>query len=271
MKTYVTLILILMISLNSKAGGDSVRNGGDSLAQRFVFEARFVFGILKTLELEQEYFPMVEKLNQDIDSISVHSTDEVLKIREVTVDAINIPFQHEILLSRSRWIELLKKKRSDYVALIIHEYLGVEGYDDSSYRISKKLVEFIGPNLEFDPMIIPLFRSDLNEANVWVKKLLKDLEPAHEAPLLDSTKLLYCFHMASLKQAIYHIFIQRSYVDSKLNPALTLKFYELQSSSLRLADPCDSPKVFEQTNIESFLESELKYSMSLIENIAEKL
>lgn len=116
--------------------GDEKGNGGDEYAKEFVTLA---YDLMESLQ--KNPIPMVDNqaLLAAIRQTKVNSRPS-LTLRGNEVDAINYPDPTEpkILLSRAAW-DRMATARHRRVFLVLHEYLGIMGVDDSNYQISHKL------------------------------------------------------------------------------------------------------------------------------------
>lgn len=121
---------LLLLAMNAWAGNEH-GNGGDSYSLEFV-----TLGRKMVREIRQNPDP---RIPESALVVAVEVTDVVtkdkLELRGAEVDAINYPAQKRIELNRSRWKEYSEKQKT---ALVLHEYLGVIGVDDSRYEISGK-------------------------------------------------------------------------------------------------------------------------------------
>ncbi len=74
-----------------------------------------------------------------------------LMLDDQEVDAINYPSKRLIKVNRSRWMDL--RGETATIArfnLVIHEYLGIMGIDDTQYRVSHDLIRALSPS-NFSP------------------------------------------------------------------------------------------------------------------------
>lgn len=136
----ILAIFIATLSLSSMAKIRDVGNGGDAVVLEFKNLARQVS---RDISLNADYlFPefTVEQLDQAIESTKVVSATKTV-LRGVEKDAINYPASKLIKVSRSRW-----KLNSDSIeslqALVLHEYLGIMGVEDSHFKISGRLLSY---------------------------------------------------------------------------------------------------------------------------------
>ena len=120
-------------------------NGGDSMAAEFVSAADDTLQLVETLANSPD-----AALPQEFDFLAFKRTvatarvfsQETTYLGDIEVDALNYPAEQKIVVSRKRWLGLgfnLKATRM----LIIHEYLGLAGVNDTSYQVSSKLLRKI--------------------------------------------------------------------------------------------------------------------------------
>jgi hypothetical protein len=83
----------------------------------------------------QEFRPIVHKLKEVLPKTQIRS-EENLKLNGEEVDAVNIPAESLIIVNRNTWPDLRKKER---IQLVLHEFLWIAGYDDSSYQYSAEI------------------------------------------------------------------------------------------------------------------------------------
>ncbi len=126
----IFFLLSFVISLGALAGNEH-GNGGDGYALEFMALGRKAAGEVR---LHPDPRISEDSLRKAIETTNV-TTKERLELQGVEVDAINYPEQKRIELNRSRWKEYGLDQKA---ALVLHEYLGVIGLDDSKYEISGK-------------------------------------------------------------------------------------------------------------------------------------
>jgi len=114
--------------------GEHDSGGGDAYVQDFIKN------LDKSLDIYKEYIPELQRTNLraklDIPEITVISKRKVSHNGQ-EVDAINIPSQKKIILSRKRFKDIDSEAMK--MRLSFHEYLGLVGIDDTQYRLSKKI------------------------------------------------------------------------------------------------------------------------------------
>lgn len=144
MKKTVLLIFTLILFGTTAWAGNTVANGGDVVAADFAQRARKLINGYKEKRFQEEYRPIIANLKRVLLTTKVRS-EENLKLDSQEVNAINIPAENLIIVNRSTWDDLKSKEK---YFLILHEYLWIAGYDDSSYQISsaiKEQAEYVYP------------------------------------------------------------------------------------------------------------------------------
>lgn len=141
-------LLLLFLSLPSWAT-KVVGNGGDTYALEFITVAKDIYTYLK---ISQPQSIPLDKLDRILNEAQVESTDEELYLNKLPKEAINYPAKKRIIFNRTAWLNM---KEGLKPTLVLHEYLGLLGLDDSSYAIStaalknfgygKKVTEIEGP------------------------------------------------------------------------------------------------------------------------------
>ncbi|MGE0614230.1 MAG: hypothetical protein AB7P04_01205 [Bacteriovoracia bacterium] len=167
----------------ANASGREVGNGGDAYSQEFIslggsLAARWhELGFTEALPVKQEAFQSATE------KVRVISTEEKLILRGEEVDAINYPLCKEgetpethpcgkIRLNRSRW-DALKDRRHRKVALVLHEYLGTLGTDetrfDDYYEASGPLLARLKKLLAEKPLVEVNFSCRIERWDVKTK------------------------------------------------------------------------------------------------------
>jgi len=126
------LVLLLPFSSTYAVTGGVVGNGGDEYALQFIAVARDVVGYLSIVNPSGIKLP---DLIEAIDSTKVESTNDQLNLQGVPKDAMNYPAEKRIIFNRKRWDSISNKNQKS--ALVLHEYLGILGVDDTGYKLSK--------------------------------------------------------------------------------------------------------------------------------------
>lgn len=133
------LILVSFVLTTSSAFAVKVvGNGGDTYAIEFVSVAS---DILDYLEVSGSDGLDLAQLKDVMKTTKVESTDKALSLKGVPKDAINYPTEKRILFNRLAWGNA---KEAQKPRLVLHEYLGILGVDDSSYARSTELLSSFG-------------------------------------------------------------------------------------------------------------------------------
>lgn len=118
--------------------GQGVGNGGDPMAQEFVTLARSAVDLLESRASQVPYID-VKAVRDFVDRTSIHLVERPLfSVMGGEVTAINLPAQGLIEINRTRWKSIGDSRRRK-MALAIHEYLGIAGYEVNNYRITSWL------------------------------------------------------------------------------------------------------------------------------------
>jgi hypothetical protein len=126
-KKIILALFILQSSPSFADIGHDQGNGGDVFALHFVGIATNIVSFLQNnINSKYDY----RELKRVVETTKVESTNIDLFIRGIPKDAINFPAEKKIIFNRKRWDEI---PDSEKPALVVHEYLGVMGIDDSSY------------------------------------------------------------------------------------------------------------------------------------------
>lgn len=131
------------------AGGREVGNGGDAVVQEFVSIARSILAHWERLEFPGGVEVRREQFETAVRETRVDSKDRTF-LGDREVDAINRPDLKTITLSRTRW-GTNGTNSSKKLALVLHEYLGILGLDDSGYLISSHVLQKLEPLLHAPP------------------------------------------------------------------------------------------------------------------------
>lgn len=122
------------LPLNYSAGV-FIGNGGDSYTLEFVLIANQLEEILRyhpELRISAAAFSQVSS------ALRMRSQERVF-LNQTEVDAINIPGPYpQIILSQKRW-DANRGRCALIYRLVFHELLGLMDYDDSDYKISRRL------------------------------------------------------------------------------------------------------------------------------------
>lgn len=138
MKLVVLLVLGLVAGLSALAGNE-IGNGGDSYSLEFAAIGRKM--VDKIRANPDPAIGDVEAFARAVNEAQVVTRDKV-ELGDREVDAANFPSLKRIELNRARWREYSAEEKS---ALVIHEYLGIAGVDDSSYQVSGSYAQVADP------------------------------------------------------------------------------------------------------------------------------
>lgn len=143
------LAISLVLTSSMASATKVIGNGGDSYAFEFVEVA---YSIMHNISWEVVEGFTFDDLQRVIRDTKVESTNVDLFLDGVPKDAINYPAEKKIIFNYRRWREMDISLRPVFV---LHEYLGILGIDDSSYRYStlylksftnrKRVMELYGP------------------------------------------------------------------------------------------------------------------------------
>ncbi|WP_413580787.1 hypothetical protein [Bdellovibrio sp. HCB288] len=133
MNVFLVSVLILMSSL-AHAGPRVIGNGGDSVSLEFVKVAQEV--LYKIYYSNPQDFDL-KGYEAAIQSTKIESTDRQLLLEGVPKDAINYPSEKRIIFNRKAWAQMNLELRS---LMVLHEYLGIMGVNDSTYAVSSRLL-----------------------------------------------------------------------------------------------------------------------------------
>lgn len=136
--------------LQNVFAGNSVGNGGDSVAIEFVKTAQKVVALLKTQKMSRELVDAVAQIELHVGTTYVTSI-RVLQLNGKDVDAINYPSENKITVSQIVWYFIKQQEITSRIALVFHKYLGVSGISDKEYQISLKLAQLIAGQIKFEP------------------------------------------------------------------------------------------------------------------------
>ena len=127
------------------ARGNDGPHGGDTYGSEF---ASIAMEIYKGLSKLDQKVVSSENFLKAVESVIIYSDESrFVKLRGQPVDALNFPNDLKILISRSRWREMVLK---DKIRLVFHEYLGIINSERDVYKISIKFNKF------FDELVTEL-------------------------------------------------------------------------------------------------------------------
>jgi len=131
--TLFLLVAVLPTSAFAASFGHDQGNGGDGYSLQFVGVGKKIVQYLKYQKTDLN----IDALQEALDSTRVESTTEFLTLNGLPKDALNYPRQKRIVFNRGRWDAI---SRDEKPALVLHEYLGILGMEDASYKYSKSLI-----------------------------------------------------------------------------------------------------------------------------------
>ena len=133
MSLCLALASVSTFAVDERDGTDR-GNGGDEYGKAFIN-----LGLDLAESLAQHPLPGVDakRLLEAVDSTYVNS-QERLFLGDEEKDAINYPESHRILVSRTAW-DRMESQPHRRAFLVLHEYLGIMGVDDTRYQISRLL------------------------------------------------------------------------------------------------------------------------------------
>lgn len=139
MKLLTLILSCLYLTQVNAAGldyidGSSDSGGGDAYALEFTLLGYQAVEIIRDSEVKE----VTPGDFLDIIAQTKVMSQERLFLNGAEVDAINTPSQKTIQLSRIRWDDIQNQQQMKF-KLVIHEYLGVLGVDDSKYQLTDKI------------------------------------------------------------------------------------------------------------------------------------
>lgn len=152
MKQFI-LLLGILISFRTYAGGGTVGNGGDSYVMDFIATGERVAKWLEAERINELSGLNAESFAKTLKMAKISSVEAPLILDGIEKDAINIPSTREIALNRSRWKSINNDFRK--VGLVIHEVLGLMKINDEGYKISIPISSRI---TGVDPKKTPFFK-----------------------------------------------------------------------------------------------------------------
>lgn len=139
------IFLVFVCPLFAIAGG-TVGNGGDGVSAEFVLTAQTAVELIKSSVVNDVKGFKMNAFIGAVATTKVNSADS-LTLNGNEVDAINYPQEKKLVVNRSRWALLRSEDQTvPRFMLVLHEYLWLSGSDDSSYKISKTLIQRLSPS-----------------------------------------------------------------------------------------------------------------------------
>lgn len=136
------ILLVLMLGGTAIAVGGNEGHGGDGYVADFIRTGRLIHEWLATHTSPVSPAEFLKTL----ESASIASTDELLKLESVEKDAINYPALGKIVFNRTKWRDLTMERQRWQI--VLHEILGLMGHEDGKYQMSERLVTAAFPNKE---------------------------------------------------------------------------------------------------------------------------
>lgn len=167
MKKLILFLTTLLVLQTAFAAGGISSNGGDGTVSEFFDIARALYRMMVRQNLSTIDIPLFANT---INGAKIYSQERVfLEGNEVT--AINTPKLQEIRISLIRWKNLNDNPKQKYV-LVLHEFLGLMGYDDRTFSISNEVLN--GPGIIIDKVSCPfLTGSSLENASSYTLETIR--------------------------------------------------------------------------------------------------
>lgn len=136
----ILFTLFILFSHSGFAAGNSVLNGGDGIAAEFTAIIKIAVADLANENLSPLDQTILMQVRSHIDQIKVYSKERTFLGDGQEVDAINEPSALKITVSRKRW-DSFQNNMQQRLQLVLHEYIGVLGYNDQNYVRSLPLLK----------------------------------------------------------------------------------------------------------------------------------
>lgn len=139
-------------------------NAGDIYVSEFILSADDIVARLRLAQALPIANFDLDKLYSTIHSAHLDSVEQVYLDQAKTkpADARNVPDQHYIEISRITWRELRDPKQTrERLRLVLHEFLFLDGYDDTHFDYSDALLTVVKTD-DFSPGV---FWNPLNPVN----------------------------------------------------------------------------------------------------------
>jgi hypothetical protein len=132
MKRIQILFLSMLLFGKLTHSQSNIGNGGDAFAAEFIASARDTVQYFSWVSLSDlpEFNPLA--FAQSVEKVKVSSLPRVF-VGQTEVGAANYPNKQQIVVSQSFWPKYNQNQR---MVLVLHEYLGVMGVNDTNYRLS---------------------------------------------------------------------------------------------------------------------------------------
>lgn len=194
MKPLVLIALILVLGSTSFAG-NSVGNAGDITAMEFSWTTALAIKRLRESVLTTEQTAQLDAIEAKLKIVRVTSLPKLI-LKGIEVNAINYPKEDLIEVSQAGWAVYKKSTAVSRLGFSLHEFLGVAGYDDAGYNLSKALTDRIRDERFADVA----FEESLLNA-LWSLSYnlhIAGLRPAAKDLKKDDTKS-YCFFAGRIR------------------------------------------------------------------------
>jgi hypothetical protein len=141
MKALVLIAFALTLGSTSFAG-NSVGNAGDITAMEFSWTAALAIKRLRPAVLTIEQTHQLEAIEAKLKVARITSLPKLM-LDGAEVNAINYPKEDLIEVSQQGWVIYKKSTAVARLGFVLHEFLGVAGFDDAGYKLSKALTDRI--------------------------------------------------------------------------------------------------------------------------------
>lgn len=192
------IFFTLLFSYNPQLRAQNlVGNGGDVIASEFNSIARTALYFLKTLALSPDDQKLVEAVEVKVDTVLLESVPNPLILNNREVDAVNIPTENKILISRSRWEQIRLRTPSERTQIVLHEFIWIANYDDGNYKISSRLTALINDDLQQNSISTEKYQVALAQFYSEMMLFRMDLMQMQTSQIADYP--LYCMGAGALK------------------------------------------------------------------------
>lgn len=143
MKCLISFLIFLLPNIVLAGRWIDHGNAGDVFAAEFILTGRDLIQRMRLVQDSIQPLVDIDQLATKIQTTKVQSEDDLM-LRGVAVDAINIPDESLILVSRNRWrdVRSVVETRARLL-LVLHEYLGIMRIDDHDFSLSGHLLSFL--------------------------------------------------------------------------------------------------------------------------------
>ena len=142
MKPIIAALVLIFTFSSASEAGNSVGNAGDITAMEFSWTTALAIKRLRESALTAEQTTQVDAIEAKLKVVRVTSLPKLI-LKGVEVNAINYPSEDLIEISQEGWSVYKKSTAASRLGFSLHEFLGVAGYDDSGYKLSKALTDRI--------------------------------------------------------------------------------------------------------------------------------